>query len=90
MFYSIGEKGAKIGRQSNNEILIPDESISRFHAEISFDNGQFYIKDVGSTSGTFIKINGRMILEEGHIIEMGANQFEVTSINLENKEVGTI
>lgn len=31
-FYSVKEEGAKIGRHSSNQILILDESISRFHA----------------------------------------------------------
>lgn len=55
-FYSVKEEGAKIGRHSTNQILILDESISRFHAEIKFNDGKFYIKDTGSTTGTFIKV----------------------------------
>ena len=51
------EQGAKIGRHSSNQILILDESISRFHAEIKFKDDTFFIKDTGSTTGTFIKIN---------------------------------
>lgn len=35
-FFSVKEEGAKIGRHSSNQILILDESISRYHAEIKF------------------------------------------------------
>lgn len=59
-FYSVKEEGAKIGRHSTNQILILDESISRFHAQIKFSEGKFYIKDTGSTTGTFIKITQKM------------------------------
>lgn len=55
-FFSVKEGGAKIGRHSSNAILILDESISRFHAEIQFQEGKFYLKDSGSTTGTFIKV----------------------------------
>lgn len=50
--------------------------VSRFHAEISFTNGQFYIKDMGSTNGT--QINGKRIapyhlvpFHEGDEIRLG-------------------
>lgn len=33
--------------------------VSRFHAEITYMNGRFYIKDMGSTNGT--QINGNRI-----------------------------
>lgn len=58
-FFSVKEEGAKIGRHSSNQILILDESISRYHAEIKFENGLFFLKDIGSTTGTFIKIEQR-------------------------------
>ena len=59
-FYSVKEEGAKIGRHSSNQILILDESISRFHAEIKFEDGIFYLRDTGSTTGTFIKIHEKI------------------------------
>jgi len=37
-------------------MLILEESTSRFHAEIVFQNPEFYLLDVGSTTGTFLKI----------------------------------
>ena len=55
-FYCIKESGGKIGRHSSNQILILEESISRYHAEIQFKNGEFYLQDIGSTTGTFIKV----------------------------------
>ena len=61
-FYSVKEEGAKIGRHSSNQILILDESISRFHADIKFENGAFYLRDTGSTTGTFIKIQEKVII----------------------------
>lgn len=62
-FFSVKEDGAKIGRHSSNQILILDESISRYHAEIKFENGQFFLKDIGSTTGTFIKIQEPRVIE---------------------------
>ena len=35
-FFCVKEAGGKIGRHSANQILILEESISRYHAEIIF------------------------------------------------------
>ena len=36
-----------------------DLGVSRFHAEISINDGKYYIKDMGSTNGTYV--NGTKI-----------------------------
>jgi pSer/pThr/pTyr-binding forkhead associated (FHA) protein len=61
--YSLREESGNIGRHSSNQIIILDESISRHHARIEFFNGEFFIKDIGSTTGTFIRINNRLELK---------------------------
>ena len=38
-FYCVKECGAKIGRHSSNSILILEENISRYHAEVTFLEG---------------------------------------------------
>ena len=83
-FYCIKDTGGKIGRHSTNQMVILEESVSRFHAEILFKNNEFYIRDIGSTTGTFLKILSNIALEIGMIIEMGSNQFLVEKINCSN------
>lgn len=48
-----------IGRDSQNTIVLTQEGISGFHAEIHMDKGKLFIVDLGSTNGTFI--NGRKL-----------------------------
>ena len=46
---------AVIGRGGEGvEIRIPDTAISRRHAEVSFRDGQWFIRDLDSSNGTFI------------------------------------
>lgn len=55
--YLVGENGARFGRHSaSNDIVISESFVSRKHCEISTHNGQFSIKDLGSTTGTFLMI----------------------------------
>lgn len=62
-----------IGRIESNDIVIPDPSISRHHAQIKLANGEFFLSDLASTNGTFL--NGKRItkasLKDGAQIAMG-------------------
>ncbi len=59
--FLLKEETNTIGRMEDNDICIRDESASRYHAEINFDQGDnsIQIHDLGSTNGTFI--NGKQI-----------------------------
>ena len=55
--FSLGENPVLIGREnteSNPDITLHDEYISRRHAEISFKNNCFQLRDLGSTNGTTV------------------------------------
>lgn len=43
-----------IGRQIGNDLTLQDDYVSRRHAEIRYENGGFWLSDLGSTSGTFV------------------------------------
>jgi pSer/pThr/pTyr-binding forkhead associated (FHA) protein len=48
----------RIGRGHESDIRIPDISVSRFHALISFQNSNFYLEDNTSKFGTLIELSG--------------------------------
>lgn len=48
-----------IGKDTQNTIVLTDEGISPFHAEIRVEGEQVFISDTGSTNGTFV--NGKRI-----------------------------
>src|SRR3712207_1145368 len=61
--YELGkQKTVKIGKKSDNDIVVNDKTISRYHAEIlaSHDNS-YLLKDLNSTNGT--TINGLKVKE---------------------------
>ncbi len=50
--YRIEKPIIKIGRQLDNDIIVEDKRVSRYHAQIKYEiNGQFIIYDLGSTNG---------------------------------------
>jgi NADPH-dependent 2,4-dienoyl-CoA reductase/sulfur reductase-like enzyme/pSer/pThr/pTyr-binding forkhead associated (FHA) protein len=65
-----------IGRQPGMHILIDQGSVSRRHAEISYANGRYLLRDLGSSNGTFINdVNitpqSVHVLKPGDILRFG-------------------
>jgi pSer/pThr/pTyr-binding forkhead associated (FHA) protein len=60
----------RIGRKLDNDLVIQDTLVSRYHAEIRLEENKFIIVDCDSTGGTFInnkRIN-KGVLYSGDII----------------------
>lgn len=58
---ALSKESITIGRDSSNDIVIPEESVSSLHATIEYKNGHFYLEDHRSTNGT--SLNGKQIKE---------------------------
>ncbi len=71
------------GRQLDNDVVLRDESISRTHAEIRNEDGNYILSDKQSTSGTFV--NGRRIarcvLNSGDLITLANIQIMFVNNN---------
>jgi len=50
-----------IGRAKDNTLKIDEDTISRYHTKVSFENGKYVVRDLGSSNGTFV--NGKKISE---------------------------
>lgn len=63
----------RIGRGENNDLVLKDASISRYHAELRYQNGYFELADLGSLNGVFVdnqKIE-KARLPNGKLFEVG-------------------
>jgi Mg-chelatase subunit ChlD len=58
---TLNDVSISIGRDSSNDIVIPVDAISSFHATIEFRNGYYHLEDHRSTNGT--SLNNRPIKE---------------------------
>jgi hypothetical protein len=63
----------EIGRSSACQIVLADDTVSRRHAELRFEDGRWLLRDLGSSNGTFV--NGRLVTEaevrRGDVIALG-------------------
>jgi len=73
-----------IGREGH--IYINDPTVSKQHAEIQVVNGEVYLRDLGSTNGTFLIKNNRLVpFNEGYVqlrqlIVIGNRQYTIHSL----------
>ena len=52
-----------IGRVPGNDIILDDPQVSRHHASLTLEGGQWVLRDLGSTNGT--TVNGQPV-HPGH------------------------
>lgn len=76
------EAVTKIGREENkNNIVIPFDTVSGYHAEIRLRDGQFYLCDLKSSNKTFLdgqalSPDQEVLLKHGNRIRFDAYEFE--------------
>lgn len=82
--------GAKFGRSPENDFSYPDElSISGKHAQIIFKDESYYIRDLGSKTGTFVYISQKkpLVLSDQQLVQLSYEvEFKVIII----KNVSTL
>ncbi len=66
-----------LGKNPANDLVLKDEYVSNFHCRIELKGGEAYIKDLGSTNGTFVNNNKvvGMALPDGCTIRIGNSEF---------------
>jgi hypothetical protein len=72
------DRRIRIGRQSDNDLVVADPGISRHHAEVINESGTCTLRDLGSTNGTYV--NGSVVhehaLRDGDRISLGSTVVE--------------
>jgi transcriptional regulator with AAA-type ATPase domain len=87
----LGRDKVMIGRVGYNDLLLNDKKVSRTHAAIYFEKGNYVIEDQNSTNGVFVDghLVKKIVLKPGNQITLGdcALLFaqSVPEISLEDK-----
>lgn len=70
-----GSWGKSLGRSEESDFVLPDKAVSRKHAEIFFRDSQWFLRDLGSSNGTYLneqRINEPIPLKTNDQIRCGA------------------
>jgi pSer/pThr/pTyr-binding forkhead associated (FHA) protein len=75
--YPITKPAIRIGRKSDNDIVLRNDTVSGYHADIYLNGSQFMISDLDSANQVYV--GGRRVekafLQDGDIIELGEARF---------------
>lgn len=77
--YELFEDTITIGRDPENTIVLPSDSVSRKHARIERYQGHRFITDLNSTNGTYVNdqpIRPRARLDSGALVKVGDTIFK--------------
>jgi diguanylate cyclase (GGDEF)-like protein len=67
-----------VGRDTDCELVLDDETVSRRHARVSYSEGHYAIRDLGSTNGIFVNNlpTEEHALLDGDLVKIGRNIFK--------------
>lgn len=63
-----------LGRAADNTICLADKAVSAYHARLSFQDGQWWLEDLGSRNGTRVNqspLDGPLVVTFGDVIHLG-------------------
>jgi len=69
--FLLSGQDAAIGREKGEIIFPGDAFMSSMHARISMKGGRAFLKDLGSSNKTYIKIKDQMVLASGDVLLVG-------------------
>jgi DNA-binding response OmpR family regulator len=71
--WPLDEQVTAIGRWEGSDVLLPDREVSRRHAQIRHDAGQYVLVDLGSKNGTLVngvRAERATVLQDGDEIQI--------------------
>jgi hypothetical protein len=70
----LSEQPLYIGRGPENDVVVPEQTVSSNHASVWMESGQVWLKDLGSRNGTFVndnRIQGATPVNVGDSVRLG-------------------
>lgn len=75
--YPVPTTGIHLGRERGDVLFPEDGYVSGLHCRLAPQNGQLYLTDLGSSNGTFIRVQDAEVVN-GDILLMGQQLFRIS------------
>jgi DNA-binding NtrC family response regulator len=81
--YIFDQPAVTIGAMDDNDIVVDDDTVSRYHCRITQDDDAYIIQDLGSTNGTFVnRVRIReAFLKPGCMLTVGKTDIRFQSLD---------
>lgn len=76
--YPVPEAGLHLGRERGDVLFPEDGYVSGLHCRISWQNDKLWLTDLGSSNGSFIRLQKETALTDGDVLLMGQQLFRVS------------
>lgn len=73
--YVLGGSPATVGRNNDNEVVLDDPGVSRYHARIEWRGPACLLQDLASTNGTWVndaRVESPTRIHDGDVLRLGA------------------
>ncbi|MCK6576661.1 MAG: FHA domain-containing protein [Anaerolineae bacterium] len=68
--FTLSDESVSIGRSSGSTIALDTEALSRYHASVTYQNGEVFLTDLDSVNGTFVD-GVRLEANQPHVLYGG-------------------
>lgn len=75
--FTVSGEGVVLGRERGDIIFPEDGYVSGIHLKLYTEQGRYYLNDLGSSNGTFLKLTDDFELPSGSFLLMGQQLFRV-------------
>lgn len=76
--HPVADRGLSLGRERGDILFAEDGYVSGLHCHVSYENGEVWVTDLGSSNGTFVQLVEDTELRNGDVLLMGQQLFRVT------------
>ncbi len=85
--HDLNKPVVNLGRTSTSDIFLDNPKVSRQHATIKWEKGDFVIFDLGSSNGTFVndkRVTEPLALQDGDVVRFSDMAFVFKIISLDD------
>ncbi len=75
--YPLPETGLHLGRERGDVLFPEDGYVSGLHCRLALQNGQLFLTDLGSSNGSFLRLQAETEVQNGDVLLMGQQLFRI-------------
>jgi pSer/pThr/pTyr-binding forkhead associated (FHA) protein len=75
--FPVPETGVHLGRERGDVLFPEDGYVSGLHCRLAWESGKLMLTDLGSSNGTFLRLNEETEIRSGDVLLMGQQLFRV-------------